>query len=510
MDTLERTKQHCATTKEKLLSRFAASSKKVRLAIVASLIVVSLVVIVVACQAFVSVLLPAKDVGAKPSITVAVESAAYRQMERKLGITGTVWAWDPLSIGAEVGGLRIETVNVEEGAFVKKGQVLATLNSSILRAQLDRELARLKHSKANLGKTIQPNRKQDISALQFAVEQTKAQVAESEAYLERAKANLDNARNNAGRYSALHKEGAVSAEEAEAKVTLQRTSEAELLHGQNEVAAAKFVNKQAIERLSQAVEGGRLEDIQMSQATVAETHANIKGLQAQIAQTVIRAPSDGWITKRDAHLGDISKANEPLFSMVRDNRLEIRAQVPEKDLARLKPEQKVDMTGVLPGGEKLVGMIREISPLVDVDTRLGTVRIDIPFIKDIHPGIFVHGEVSLGVHEVMTVPASAVVDRHEHSCVFLLENNKVYSRSVSCGERFGDFVEVTSGIKPGELVVISGAGFLKDGDIVRIGTSNSSRNAVQRSKSGEEPVAAEIGTADASEGGGSAAPEQKI
>ncbi len=475
MDTLERTKQHCETTKQKLLSNFAAASPRVRLGIVAGLVVAGLIVVVLAVQAFVSAFRPAQDENAKASLTVAVDPASYRQMERKLGITGTVWAWDPLSIGAEVGGLRIETVNVEEGAFVKKGQVLATLNSSILRAQLDRELAQLKHSKANLGKTIQPNRKQDISALQFAVEQTKAQVAESDAYLARAKANLDNARNNSGRYAALHKEGAVSAEEAEAKLTLERTSEAELLHAQNEVAAAKFVNKQAIERFSQAVEGGRLEDIQMSQATVAETQANVRALQAQIAQTIIRAPSDGWITKRDAHIGDISTANEALFLMVRDNRLEIRAQVPEKDLARLQPGQNVDITGVLPGSTSLAGKIREISPLVDVDTRLGTVRIDIPFNKDIHPGIFVHGQVSLGTAEVMTVPSSAVVDRHERSCVFLVEGNKVYSRSVSCGERFGDFVEVSSGIKPGELVVVSGAGFLKDGDVVRVSDKRTSK-----------------------------------
>lgn len=468
MDTLERTKQQCATTKDKLLSRFAAAGPRVRLAIISTVVVLSLFIVIGAVQAVVSILRPAKDAGATASLTVAVEPAAYRQMERKLGITGTVWAWDPLSIGAEVGGLRIETVNVEEGAFVKKGQVLATLNSSILRAQLDRELARLKHSRANLGKTIQPNRKQDISALQFAVEQTSAQVREADAYLERAKANLENARSNSGRYAALHKEGAVSAEEADAKSTLLKTNEAELLHAQNEVSAARFVNKQSQERLSQAVEGGRVEDIQMSQATVAETQANIKALQAQIAQTVIRAPSDGWITKRDAHIGDISTANESLFNMVRDNRLEIRAQVPERDLARLKPEQMVDITGVLPGGASIAGKIREISPLVDVDTRLGMVRIDIPFNKDIHPGIFVHGQVSLGNQEVMTVPASAIVDRYEHSCVFLVEGDKVYSRSVTGGERFGEFVEVTSGIKPGELVVVSGAGFLKDGDVVRI------------------------------------------
>ncbi len=76
MDTLERTKQHCETTKQKLLSNFAAASPRVRLGIVAGLVVAGLIVVVLAVQAFVSAFRPAQDENAKASLTVAVDPAS--------------------------------------------------------------------------------------------------------------------------------------------------------------------------------------------------------------------------------------------------------------------------------------------------------------------------------------------------------------------------------------------------------------------------------------------------
>lgn len=73
---------------------------------------------------------------APPAVTVTTALAEKRMMEDDLIVTGSVSAWDPISVGSEVGGLRIKTVNVEEGDRVKKGQVLVTLNSALLQTQL--------------------------------------------------------------------------------------------------------------------------------------------------------------------------------------------------------------------------------------------------------------------------------------------------------------------------------------------------------------------------------------
>ena len=107
----------------------------------------------------------------KPVVTVTVVKADYDQMQDELEVTGTIRAVDPLSVGAETNGLKIESIEVEEGASVRKGQVLARLNSSILEAQLAQARARYQGSLAQISKARQPNRVQDIQMLQSALAQ---------------------------------------------------------------------------------------------------------------------------------------------------------------------------------------------------------------------------------------------------------------------------------------------------------------------------------------------------
>jgi HlyD family secretion protein len=413
---------------------------------------------------------PIKDDGDEAVLTVTVEGADQRPVHRTLKLAGTVWAWDPLTIGAEVGGLRIETVNVEEGDIVKKGQVLATLNSSVIRAQLEKERAKFQRAKINLQKTKQPNRPMDINRIKAIVAQATAVVSQEDANVVRAKANLRNAKLSSARYRSLKKDGAVSTEDLDNKETAEATAEADYHNALQRLEAAQFAKTQATENLKLALEGGMQHDIDMAHADIAEMQASVKQLEAQVAQTIIKAPANGLITKRLAHIGDVTMANEDLFQMVRDNRYEVRAQVPEQDLTTLRKGQTVKFQGA--AGEDMVGTIREISPLVDNNSRLATVRIDIPYDPQSgwRPGMFVSGQVDLGEFSALVVPSPAVVDKDGRKIVYVLDNKRVFSREVKTGERAGDFVEIKSGLKPGEQVVITGSGFLKDGDPVRLGT----------------------------------------
>jgi len=134
-------------------------------------------------------------------VTVSTDTARTQLVEDALSVTGSIWAWDPLSLGPEVSGLRITSINVEEGDHVKKGQVLATLNSALLRAQLDQAKARLNSSQANLNKSIQPNRPEDIIALRAMLAQAEATVAQEEAKQHQAHATLKNAEVTARRFT---------------------------------------------------------------------------------------------------------------------------------------------------------------------------------------------------------------------------------------------------------------------------------------------------------------------
>ncbi len=416
----------------------------------------------------------AKTSAAEPVITVTAEKALPHLMRGAIQVNGTVWAWDPLTIGSEVNGLKVESILVDDGDKVKRGQVLARLNASVLNAQLAEERAKLAAQNATLKRTIQPNRPEDLLSLQAAYSQSESAVAEAEAMLQKARANLTNAQHITVRYRELVSEGAVSQQEADQKDTDAKTAEAEMHNAEQKVRTAKFQREQAKQRLIMGQQGGRREDVDISRATLAQSQANVSRLEALVAQTVIKAPSDGLIMRREAHLGDITAGGKALFLMVRDNRLELRAQVAEIDLPLIHPGQKAIVTASTSSSIQVEGVVREVSPMIDQDMRLGTVRIDLPVPvggdkTGFKPGNFAHASIDVGSKSPLAVPASAVLSHENKSFVFVVNSdNTVAARDVKTGERVDGFAEIESGLNAGEKVVVRGAGFLKNGDLVRL------------------------------------------
>lgn len=413
---------------------------------------------------------PAASALRTPVLTVTASGAAKRPVSEEVVVTGSISAWDPVAIASEVSGLLIKTINVEEGTTVKKGQVLATLNSSVLRAQLLEEKARLAASAASLNKAKQPWRLEELQVTEAQLHQSNANIFQERANLAQAKANLKNARQNAVRYRGLLAQGAVSEQEVEARDTTAKVAEEQVRSAEQKVKAAEFAAQQSRERLSMVESGGRTEDIAIARAELEQRKASVARLEAQIAQTIIRAPDDGLISKREGHIGDTSTAGKPLFYMVRGSRLELKANVPEKDLFCLKPGQPVIIRSDATGLARFEGRVREIRPEVEIDTRLGTVRIDVPSNLGLKPGMFVEGRVALGEHSALTVPSQSVISRDNRHLVYVVEGDQVHERQVVTGARAGDYVEVMQGLSEGEPVVVAGAGFLKDGDIVSVST----------------------------------------
>lgn len=402
-------------------------------------------------------------------VTVSTDVARTQQVEDTLSVTGSIMAWDPLSVGPEVSGLRITSINVEEGDHVTKGQVLATLNSTLLRAQLDQAKARLHSSQANLSKSIQPNRPEDIIALRAMLAQAEATVHQEEAKLKQAHASLGNAEVTAHRFTELARAGAISMQDADNREVAAVNAREEVKNSDEKINAAKSAVDQARQRLLVATRGGRAEDVQISRATVAEIKAQVQHLEQQIAQTILRAPDDGLISRRDGHIGDITSAGSPLFAMVRMNRVELRAQVSDIHISKLRPGQTVKVTIHEDEKTPIIGKVRLVNPLVDNATRQGIVRIDLPADAGLKPGMFVRGEVGLGVRQSVTVPVVSLVTRHGESVVFKLDSEKhAISTVVIPGIRTEDYVEIKQGLSAGEVVVAKGARFLQHRDVVRV------------------------------------------
>jgi RND family efflux transporter MFP subunit len=258
-----------------------------------------------------------------------------------------------------------------------------------------------------------------------------AEVAATRAGVAEAEANQAEATANAERARQLQTSGAISAQQINQYVTAEATAK----------------------------------------ARAASLRAQLKAAEVRLSQTRIAAPDDGVISARAATVGAVVQPGQELFRLIRKERLEWRADVAASELARIQPGQKVSV--VPAGGSAVTGMVRVVAPTVDAATRNGVVFVDLAKSESAKAGMFARGEFAVGEREGVTLPASAVVLRDGFHWVFQLgADNRVAQRKVSVGTRFsdktGDRIEITSGLAKDARVVADGAGFLADGDVVRI------------------------------------------
>lgn len=204
-----------------------------------------------------------------------------------------------------------------------------------------------------------------------------------------------------------------------------------------------------------------------AQAQVATAEASAAQALTQLNQTVVRAPVSGLITSRTAVAGQIVSPGTELFRIVRDNRIEMNMEVVETELSALKAGMTATVTGET--GQTVTGTVRVVTPAVNQQTRLGYARISIPADAGFKPGQFARASITVGEQPAVLIPQKAVVYQQNQPVAFVVEaNNKVSGRKVKTGERRGDAIVIASGVSAGEKVVTSGAGFLVDGDAVRV------------------------------------------
>lgn len=412
---------------------------------------------------------PVAVASAAPVITVSTVPPRYETLSDDLVATGSIRAVDPLSVGPEVNGLRITSVLVEEGAQVRRGQVLARLNPAVLQAQMQQNRARFQGSLATVSKSIQPNRPQELAVLEAASRQARAAEEQEQANLRQAQTNLEMAQKTARRYTEVLDEGFVTAQETQDRTTEVARNQAILAAAQHRLNGARFATLQARERLALALAGGRAEDVQLARSSSQEVAANMDLLQAQLDQTVIRAPDDGLVLQRDAHLGDIVSTGKTLFTIARLSQMELRAQVPEVDLNRVKVGD-VALTQV--GGKEVRGRVWLVSPAVDPNSRLGTVRVMLEPPSSRHtrilPGMFARVSLRLGQYRALVVPSSALMGENDNYFLFVLQEGRARKLRVTPGSRVKELVEIRQGLSTDARVIIKGAGFLSDGDAVAV------------------------------------------
>jgi RND family efflux transporter MFP subunit len=285
---------------------------------------------------------------------------------------------------------------------------------------------RLQEVKVNVGDVV---KKGQVLAV-FDAAPVEADLAQAKAAVQEAEANAAAARADAQRARALQSSGALSEQQITQYVTAERTAAAR-------VASAK--------------------------ATLAQQQLRLK-------YTQIVAPDAGLISARSATVGAVAGVGTEMFRMIRQGRLEWRAEVTSAELARIRPGQKAVVQTA--GGAGVQGRVRTVAPTVDAQSRVALVYVDLPPALSanapLKAGMFASGQFALGESAALTVPQQAIAVRDGFAYVFRLNaDGRVSQLKVTTGRRLGERVEVTGGLTPDALVVTSGAGFLNDGDLVR-------------------------------------------
>ena len=244
-----------------------------------------------------------------------------------------------------------------------------------------------------------------------------------------------------------------------------------------EATASSQEAKAQAERARSLQQQGFISSAQLSQALSAEA-ASVARLQSaramvqlqsvRLSQTQVLAPDAGVISARQATVGSVVGAGVELFRLIRQGRIEWRAEVTAAEIGRIQVGAPVHIKAA--SGQVLQGKVRMIAPSVDPQTRNALVYVDLPAqTGSARAGMYAQGEIVLGQNQALTVPQNAVVVRDGFSYVYTVgADQKVSQLKVQIGRQSADRVEVISGLKADARVVASGGAFLNHGDTVRV------------------------------------------
>lgn len=349
---------------------------------------------------------------APPSVTVV--TAQKQRLVETLDVTGTILPWQEASVGVDLNGMIVVELRADVGDTVRKGDVLAVLD----RSMLDTQLAQADANRAQA---------------QASIAQVKAQITDAEIGVRQADEALRRARE-------LQKRGVAAQSQLDNAVNAYDSAGAKLVSAQKALAA--------------------------SEAQLGVLDAQRANVLVQLGKTEVKAPADGLVLARNASLGGVVTAGGgALFRIAVDSKFELSAETQETSLARLATGMPAGVR--VAGSDAAVkGFVRRIDPEIDQRTRMGIVKIALDAGAPARAGNFARGAIELAAREGVAVPASALIYRSGEAFLQRVAAGKVETVPVTLGVRAGGYVEITGGVDAGDDVVSRAGTFVADGDMV--------------------------------------------
>ena len=394
---------------------------------------------------------------APTAFPVTVARAERANVQQTLDATGSVAAAELVSVLSPATGLRLQEILVDTGDRIRQGQVLAVLDSSVLQAQMREAEAQVRVKEARLAELLAGSRTEELDRARADVQQAEAEVVKAESELSLMQVRVQ-------RHQLLAAQGAISDDRLDEVLNELQRSEATQAQTQAQL-------QQRQDQLAELEAGPRPEVIAQAQAELEASRERVQTLMAQWAETRVIAPRNGQIVERYARLGDVTDSNNPLFTLIEDEELELRLEIPETQLSQVQLQQGVWITSDVDRALRFSGRVQEIAPLVDEETRMATVKVSLPPASGLKPGMFLRGSIITDTATGITIPAQAVLPQPDGSTlVYRLNSDQtVTAQPIEPGKLLpNDRMQILQGLAEGDRVVVKGAAYLQSGDRVEI------------------------------------------
>lgn len=269
-----------------------------------------------------------------------------------------------------------------------------------------------------------------------ALKQAEASLAMAEANSIQAETGYENARLNYQRFEELFRQGAVSQSQLEA--------------AKGQLAAAESACK-------------------ANQAQILQFKALLEKARSDYSNTEVKAPFTGVVAQRFVDIGEMVSQQTPVFTLIQDDPLLVRINLPENVVSRVSPDQQVDIF-VAATGKTYKGAVKSVAPQADSQTKAFAAEIKLAGVsQEVKPGMVAELRITTKqVDNALVVPTDALLDEDSGAGIFVVENGIARHRKVTTGLVGHGYTQVVSGLQQGELVVVKGNHLLVDGMKVRV------------------------------------------
>lgn len=390
---------------------------------------------------------PAYDVEA---LTLPVAATALTE---RVTASGTVAPVQTVNVSPKTSGI-LEQLYVEQGDRVTEGQIMAEMESRDITAQIRQRRAAVAEAEAQLADVQRGPKPETIAQAEAAIQTATAQVRDAES-------RLDLARSELSRNRQLEAQGAISANELDNFVQAVRSAEAGL-------DTATFQLQESRDRLAEIQNDPLPEAVAQAEARLEQARAQLESAQVQFADTQIRAPFAGIVTQKYANEGafvtpttsasDATSATSTAIVAIA-NDLEIIAEVPEADIAKIRPGQRVEIVADAFPDEVYEGRVRLIAPeaIERQNVTLFQVRIELRSGQDVLRSNMNVSVAFIGdeLTDALVVPTVAIITQDGQSGVLVPdERDRIRFRPVTLGSQAGNQIQIIEGVDEGDRVFV--------------------------------------------------------